>query len=102
MTANNDPLGVEFCLSVSRGRIRRKALLVSASTPNWLSPKSRYLKSRPYSSGLSTRDSGAVQRHPHKVIWRGKRATEAQPEKLKNVMAITEFLASYGDPIATY
>ena len=31
MTANNDPLGVEFCLSVSRGRIQREGLLGSAS-----------------------------------------------------------------------
>jgi hypothetical protein len=38
MTANNDPLGVEFCLSVSRGRTREEGPLVSASTPNWLSP----------------------------------------------------------------
>jgi hypothetical protein len=43
MTANNDPLGVEFCLSVSRGRTRREGLLGSASTPNWLSPSGRLI-----------------------------------------------------------
>jgi hypothetical protein len=38
MTANNDPLGVELCSSVSRGRTRKEGPLVSASTPNWLPP----------------------------------------------------------------
>jgi hypothetical protein len=40
MNANNDPLGVRTCLSVS-GQMRREGLLAFASTPNWLLPSSR-------------------------------------------------------------
>jgi hypothetical protein len=57
MNANNDPLGVEFCLSVSGGRIPREGLLGSASTPNWLSPSSRCFECRHYYSGVSTFDA---------------------------------------------
>jgi hypothetical protein len=83
MTANNDPLGVEFCLSVSRGRTREEGPLVSASTPNWLSPESRYSKRRPSPPGMSTRDGGVI----HRSLSRQRR-----PENLQIVISVTDGL----------
>jgi len=72
MTANNDPLGVEFCLSVSRGRTRREGLLMSQYARLACTIRPRR-DCRSYHHGMSRADRVSVQ----KVARRGKQATES-------------------------
>jgi hypothetical protein len=78
MTANNDPLGVEICLSVSRGRIRKKAFwFPPVRQTGFLHPAAvvtvnAILRACP---GVFAAFSTATAQ---KIVWSCKQATEAQ------------------------
>jgi hypothetical protein len=83
MTANNDPLGVEFCLSVSRGRTRREGLLMSQYARLACTIRPRR-DCRSYHHGMSRADSGvsAESRLPWQTSHR-KRRSNARVAKSK-------------------